>query len=98
MDERSVAQAAQPEGWRAEMIDVVAIGNALVDVLSHESDEFIADQGMVKGTMALIDTERAESLYAAMNPAVEISGGSAANTTVGLPPLGSPRPPLGPPR
>jgi sugar/nucleoside kinase (ribokinase family) len=66
------------------MVDVVAIGNALVDVLSHESDEFIADQGMVKGTMALIDTERAESLYAAMNPAVEISGGSAANTTVGV--------------
>ncbi len=54
-----------------------------MDVLSHESDEFIADQGMVKGTMALIDTERAESLYSAMNPAVEISGGSAANTTVG---------------
>jgi sugar/nucleoside kinase (ribokinase family) len=70
-------------------IDVVAIGNALVDVLSHESDEFVAEQGMVKGTMALIDTERAEALYAAMNPAVEISGGSAANTTVGLASFGS---------
>ncbi len=58
------------------MIDVVAIGNALVDVLSHETDEFVDAQGMVKGTMALIDTARAESLYAAMNPAVEISGGS----------------------
>lgn len=65
-------------------VDVVAIGNALVDVLSHETDEFVAEQGMVKGTMALIDTERAESLYGAMNPAVEISGGSAANTTVGI--------------
>jgi sugar/nucleoside kinase (ribokinase family) len=71
------------------MVDVVAIGNALVDVLSHESDEFVAEQGMVKGTMALIDTERAEALYAAMNPAIEISGGSAANTTVGLASLGS---------
>jgi sugar/nucleoside kinase (ribokinase family) len=71
------------------MIDVVAIGNALVDVLSHESDEFVTAQGMVKGTMALIDTERAESLYEAMNPAVEISGGSAANTVAGLASLGS---------
>ncbi len=71
------------------MIDVVAIGNALVDVLSHESDEFVTAQGMVKGTMALIDTERAESLYSAMNPAVEISGGSAANTVAGLASLGS---------
>ena len=71
------------------MIDVVAIGNALMDVLSHETDEFVTEQGMVKGTMALIDTERAESLYAAMNPAVEISGGSAANTTVGLASFGS---------
>jgi sugar/nucleoside kinase (ribokinase family) len=69
--------------------DVVAIGNALVDVLSHESEEFVTDQGMVKGTMALIDTDRAESLYAAMHPAVEISGGSAANTTVGLASFGS---------
>jgi sugar/nucleoside kinase (ribokinase family) len=71
------------------MIDVVAIGNALVDVLSHESDEFVTAQGMVKGTMALIDTERAESLYGAMSPAVEISGGSAANTVAGLASLGS---------
>ena len=71
------------------MIDVVAIGNALVDVLSHETDEFVSAQGMVKGTMALIDTDRAELLYAAMSPAVEISGGSAANTVAGLASLGS---------
>lgn len=70
-------------------VDVVAIGNALVDVLSHESDDFVTAQGMVKGTMALIDTERAEALYEAMNPAVEISGGSAANTVAGLASLGS---------
>jgi sugar/nucleoside kinase (ribokinase family) len=71
------------------MVDVVAIGNALMDVLSHETDEFVTEQGMVKGTMDLIDTERAQSLYAAMNPSVEISGGSAANTTVGLASFGS---------
>ncbi|HEY3722750.1 MAG TPA: adenosine kinase [Acidimicrobiia bacterium] len=71
------------------MTDVVGIGNALVDVLSHETDEFVEAQGMVKGTMALIDTERAEALYAAMNPAVEISGGSCANTMVGLASFGS---------
>jgi sugar/nucleoside kinase (ribokinase family) len=71
------------------MTDVVGIGNALVDVLSHESDEFVAAQGMVKGTMALIDTERAEALYDAMHPAVEISGGSCANTMVGLASFGS---------
>lgn len=71
------------------MTDVVAIGNALVDVLSHETDEFISAQGMVKGTMALIDTERAELLYGAMSPAVEISGGSGANTVAGLASLGS---------
>ena len=70
-------------------IDVVAIGNALVDVLSSETDEFVATQGMVKGTMDLIDTPRAEALYAAMGPGIEISGGSAANTTAGVASLGS---------
>ena len=70
-------------------IDVVAIGNALVDVLSNETDEFVATHGMVKGSMDLIDTPRAEALYAAMGPGVEISGGSAANTTAGVASLGS---------
>ncbi len=69
--------------------DVVAIGNALVDVLSSESDEFVRAQGMDKGAMALIDTERAEALYAAMGPGIEISGGSAANTSAGVASLGS---------
>jgi sugar/nucleoside kinase (ribokinase family) len=64
--------------------DVVGIGNALVDVLSHATHEFVAAQGLTPGAMTLIDTERAQSLYAAMGPAVEISGGSAANTLVGL--------------
>jgi sugar/nucleoside kinase (ribokinase family) len=65
-------------------IDVVGIGNALVDVLSHEDEEFIGRQGLVKGTMHLIDESRASALYAAMGPGIEISGGSAANTIVGV--------------
>jgi len=67
-----------------DRIDVVGIGNALVDVLSHQTHEFLAAQELTPGAMTLIDTERAESLYAAMGPAVEISGGSAANTLVGV--------------
>ena len=67
-----------------EEIDVVGIGNALVDVLSHESDDFLHRHGLVKGTMQLIDEARARDLYDAMGPAVEVSGGSAANTVVGV--------------
>lgn len=65
-------------------IDVIGIGNALVDVLSHESDEFLRRHRLVKGTMRLIDEARAQALYDAMGPAIEISGGSAANTIVGV--------------
>lgn len=69
-------------------LDVVGIGNAIVDVLSHAEDDFLVEQGLAKGTMALIDTDRAEALYAAMGPAVEASGGSAANTIAGIASLG----------
>jgi sugar/nucleoside kinase (ribokinase family) len=69
-------------------LDVVGIGNALVDVLSHETDDFVVAHGLNRGAMQLIDTERAEQLYAAMGPATEISGGSAANTMVGVASLG----------
>jgi sugar/nucleoside kinase (ribokinase family) len=65
-------------------LDVVGIGNALVDVLSHESDEFVVKHDLARGGMTLIDTERAETLYAAMGPALEVSGGSAANSMVGI--------------
>lgn len=65
-------------------LDVVGIGNALVDVLSHASDAFLAGEGLVKGTMHLVDEARAGRLYAAMGPAIEVSGGSAANTIVGV--------------
>jgi len=69
--------------------DVVAIGNAIVDVLSFAPDSFIEAQDMRKGSMQLIDEARAESLYAAIGQAVEVSGGSAANTLAGMADLGS---------
>src|SRR5947209_3826888 len=64
--------------------DVLGIGNAIVDVLARAEDDFLLAQGMNKGGMALIDEERAKKIYASMGPAVEISGGSAANTIVGV--------------
>ena len=69
-------------------IDVTGIGNAIVDVLAHAEDAFIAAQGLTKGTMALIDETRARALYAQMGQAVEVSGGSAANTIAGIASLG----------
>ena len=68
--------------------DVLGIGNAIVDVLARTEDDFLVKQGMNKGSMALIDEARAQAIYEAMGPAVEISGGSAANTIVGLASLG----------
>jgi len=65
-------------------LDVVGIGNALVDVLAHAEDGFLARQSLVKGTMHLVDEPRAREIYDAMGPGVEISGGSAANTVVGV--------------
>jgi sugar/nucleoside kinase (ribokinase family) len=65
-------------------LDVVGIGNALVDVLSHEADEFITEHGLVRSAMTLIEADRAEQLYAAMGPGIEMSGGSAANTIAGV--------------
>jgi sugar/nucleoside kinase (ribokinase family) len=69
-------------------LDVVGIGNALVDVLDHKPHEFIGLHDLAKGTMSLIDDERAHQLYGAMAPALEMSGGSAANTMVGVASLG----------
>jgi sugar/nucleoside kinase (ribokinase family) len=70
-------------------IDVVAIGNAIVDVIARQDDTFLEAEGIEKGAMTLIDTERAEQLYQAMGPGIEMSGGSAANTAAGLAALGS---------
>ncbi|WP_066559171.1 adenosine kinase [Croceicoccus bisphenolivorans] len=69
--------------------DVLAIGNAIVDVLAPCDDAFLAEERVDKGAMTLIDTARATELYARMGPAREISGGSAANTCAGLAALGS---------
>src|SRR6266702_2242763 len=64
--------------------DVLGIGNAIVDIIGRAREDFLRRHGMQKGAMVLIDEARAESIYAAMGPAIEISGGSAANTIVGV--------------
>jgi sugar/nucleoside kinase (ribokinase family) len=69
--------------------DVLGIGNAIVDVIARTEEDFLLKQGMHKGTMALIDEARAQAIYDAMGPAIETSGGSAANTIVGLASFGS---------
>lgn len=67
---------------------VVAIGNAIVDVIARADDSFIVEHAMTKGSMQLIDADQAETLYADMAPGIEMSGGSAANTLAGLAALG----------
>ena len=69
-------------------LDVLAIGNAIVDVIADADDQFLAGQGMHKGSMRLIDEAEAERLYAAMGPGRELSGGSAGNTAAGVAALG----------
>ena len=69
-------------------LDIVAIGNAIVDVLAPTTDEFLAREGLAKGGMQLIDAEQARALYDRMGAAREISGGSAANTLAGAAALG----------
>jgi fructokinase len=69
-------------------LDVVALGNAIVDVLTHEDDAFLEAHGLVKGAMQLVDAATAAAIYGDMGPGIEASGGSAANTTVGVASLG----------
>jgi sugar/nucleoside kinase (ribokinase family) len=69
--------------------DVLGIGNAIFDVLVQTDEGFLAAHGMTKGGMSLIDEARATSIYRDMGPAVEMSGGSAANTIVGIANLGA---------
>lgn len=71
------------------LYDVIAIGNAIVDVMAPCEDVDIERLGLAKGGMTLVDTDRAQELYDAMGPAREISGGSAANTLAGLAALGA---------
>ena len=69
-------------------IDVVGIGNAIVDVIAHSEEGFLAREGLVKGTMTLIDADRADALYRMIGTAIEASGGSAGNTMAGIASLG----------
>ncbi len=71
------------------LLDVVGIGNAIVDVLANADDDLLIKQGMTKGAMTLIDADRADALYSVMGAAIEVSGGSAANTIAGLASLGA---------
>ena len=73
----------------APRTDVIAIGNAIVDVMAPCQDELIETLGLTRGGMTLVDEDQAHALYQAMGPAKEISGGSAANTLAGLAALGS---------
>ena len=69
-------------------LDVVGIGNAIVDVLVQADDTLLAEHGLSKGSMALVDEQQAERLYASVGPGLETSGGSAANTLAGIAQLG----------
>jgi sugar/nucleoside kinase (ribokinase family) len=69
-------------------LDVIAIGNAIVDIIGHCDDAFLARHGATKGSMQLVDADRVTQLYGDMGPGIEISGGSAANTMVGIASLG----------
>jgi sugar/nucleoside kinase (ribokinase family) len=64
--------------------DVLAIGNAIVDIIAQCDEAFLETNGIIKGAMNLIDAHRAELLYSRMGPAIEASGGSAGNTAAGI--------------
>jgi sugar/nucleoside kinase (ribokinase family) len=72
-----------------DRFDVVAIGNAIVDVFASVPDAFLEEHGIGRGIMNLVDKERSSALYAAMPPAREVSGGSAANTVAGAAAIGA---------
>ncbi len=82
------APGGTPDGHRETRLDVVTIGNALVDVLASAQDADLEVLDLIKGTMVLVDLDRSESIYAAMGPTTEASGGSAANTAAGVAALG----------
>ncbi len=70
-------------------LDVLCIGNAIVDIIARCEEDFLVEHGIIKGTMNLVDQQQAEQLYLHMGPAVETSGGSAGNTAAGLASFGS---------
>lgn len=65
-------------------VDVVGVGNAIVDIIAQTTDEFVTSQGLKKGSMNLIDDERAHELYALLGDSLATSGGSVANTMAGI--------------
>lgn len=71
-----------------DVIDVLGVGHALVDVLAMVGDDLVERLGLVKGSMRLVDQEEAEALYAALDPVARVSGGSAVNTVAGVASLG----------
>jgi sugar/nucleoside kinase (ribokinase family) len=71
-----------------QLLDVVGIGNAIVDVVSRAEESFLTRHDLAKGAMTLIDAERAEQFYGLMGPGIEVSGGSAGNTMAGIASLG----------
>ncbi len=79
--------AENPPG-ATQGLDVVAVGNALVDVLASATDAEVTAAGLIKGSMSLVDQERSAAIYAGMGPTIEASGGSAANTAAGVAALG----------
>ena len=86
----ALAVPSRPEFADARhQYDVLGIGNAIVDVIARTEDDFLVKHGMNKGAMALIDEPRAEAIYASMGPAIEISGGSGANTIAGVASFGA---------
>lgn len=87
---RGKKRLSEPERTSVtDRLHVLAIGNAIVDVLARTDDDFLTGNGMVKGSMQLINETEAEAIYAKMGPAKEISGGAAANTAAGLAALGA---------
>ena len=84
----SVERVAERETSEGATFHVVGIGNALVDVITHADEEFLTEYELVKGSMTLVETDRALELYQAIGTKVEMSGGSTANTVCGVASLG----------
>lgn len=85
---RGLRTGREIQDMSATQFDVVAIGNAIVDIIGRCDDSFLDRHGAPKGHMRLVDTETIAAIYSDMGPAIEISGGSAANTAVGIASLG----------
>ncbi|MHB1583374.1 MAG: adenosine kinase [Acidimicrobiales bacterium] len=91
--DESAPAGVRPDGadrpWAAERtLDVVGVGSPLVDVLAEASEQEIIEAGLTRGSMALVDLERAEVIHGGMRATREVSGGSAANTMAGVAALG----------